>query len=262
MMGPSGSSRALSNSTTFILLLIIAIFASTAFSQDTLVPSSGTDDFPACAAKCPILKEAESSCLASPSSDRATHVSCLCQSALLTTLHSSPNGVCDASCPSPDDLQTLQSWYADFCTSGGEEPGDPTTGGQGSSPTGGSQGSGHQSWIEGHWRWVVMVVVLVVGFTSLGIGGAYLRRRYHRKHDPISTGSGMLPPPTNRSSSAMQQSDTWGPHQQTVHPRGAEFGESYLPHRSTTSTPDVTVVAGRGTPTSGNARLTRGRGMI
>lgn len=113
-----------------------------------------------------------------------------------------------------------------------------------------------------------MIVVLVIGFTALAVGGVYLRRRYHRKHDPIVTGSGILPPPAHRSSSAMQQSEVWGPQQQTVHPRGAEFvdgnpshSDPYLPHGSETSTPDVAAM-GRMTPNSGNTRLGRGRGMI
>lgn len=146
-----------------VALTIASIFASTVISQDPLVPSSGSDIFPACAANCPILKEAQSSCQASPDNDRATVVACFCESSLLTTLHSTPQGICDDTCTSPGDLKKLQSWYSSFCESGGNPPGNgqptgpTTTSSAGSSPTGGSQGSGgstgptqsgpgHQNW--------------------------------------------------------------------------------------------------------------------
>lgn len=156
-------SASLPRSLTIALLTIISIFASTVISQAAVLPTSGSDVFPACAVDCPILNEAQSSCQASPDNDRATLVSCFCQSSLLTTLSSTPQGVCDASCSSVDDLKQLQSWYSSFCASGGDLPGTgPTTsttpdslptggskGSTGSSESSGSSGSngpGHKSW--------------------------------------------------------------------------------------------------------------------
>lgn len=152
----------LSGSVTILLLLLVAIFTSSVSSQDPLIPSSGSDTFPACAVQCPLLNEAQSSCQAAPATGRDSLVSCFCQSALLTSLHSVPDGVCDASCPSKDDQEKLQSWYSSFCASGGDPPSsEPTTtasspdssstggtsqGSSGSGGSGGSGGPGHQSW--------------------------------------------------------------------------------------------------------------------
>ena len=40
-----------------------------------------------------------------------------------------------------------------------------------------------------HWRWVVMLIVLVLGFSLLAWLGSYLHRRHHRRRDTEATAS-------------------------------------------------------------------------
>ncbi|KAK2740424.1 hypothetical protein FQN55_008880 [Onygenales sp. PD_40] len=104
-------------------LVLLALSVSSVVSQ-TLVPAAGSATFPACAVECPLLKEAQVNCVppAAPVTNQATFTSCFCQSALLQVLHGSPNGICDAVCPSPADLVTLQQWYAGLCSVGKPTP--------------------------------------------------------------------------------------------------------------------------------------------
>lgn len=107
---------------SILCFLLLTLFSSSTLAQSvTLIPSAGSDTFPACALNCATLKEAQDSCVppAAPTTNQATYVSCFCQSALLTQLHSSPNGVCDSSCTSTTDLQKLEQWYNNYCSTGG-----------------------------------------------------------------------------------------------------------------------------------------------
>jgi hypothetical protein len=108
------------NRTFFIAFLFSPTVALPALAQDIhLVPTSASSSFPACALSCTLLQQAQSACVPPEASvtNQATYVNCFCQSGYLTTLHSSPNGVCDSSCPGASDRQLLESWYNNFCSS-------------------------------------------------------------------------------------------------------------------------------------------------
>ena len=45
----------------------------------------------------------------------------------------------------------------------------------------------HHLRISGHWQWVVMIVVLVVGIGAIWVGACVWRRRYLRRKDRQST---------------------------------------------------------------------------
>ena len=34
-----------------------------------------------------------------------------------------------------------------------------------------------------HWRWIVMLIVIIVGLTAIAIGGWFFHRQYHRKRE-------------------------------------------------------------------------------
>lgn len=111
-----------------ILLLLSTWALSPALAQDVrLLPTAASSTFPACALSCATLQQAQSGCVppAAPVSNQATYVSCFCQSALLTSLHTTPDSVCDSSCTSESDRQLLMTWYNNYCSSGGN-PGSGT----------------------------------------------------------------------------------------------------------------------------------------
>lgn len=43
---------------------------------------------------------------------------------------------------------------------------------------------------DGHYRWVIMLIVLAIGFTVIGFGGAYLKRRHDAKNPGLYHGAG------------------------------------------------------------------------
>lgn len=106
---------------SLLCVFVPALFASSTAAQSvTLLPSAASDTFPACALTCQTLEQAQGSCVppAAPVTNKATYVSCFCQSTLLTQLRSSPASVCTAC--SAADAQTLEQWYNNFCATGGD----------------------------------------------------------------------------------------------------------------------------------------------
>lgn len=134
MANPPWAPTANAVSPLLSLLLTISIsilvLLPTALAQgESLLPSSASDSFPACALNCGLLRQAQDSCVppAAPKSDPSIYVTCFCQSDLITSLHNSPNGICDDSCNNPSDLALLQKWFNDFCSSGGSVQTSTTT---------------------------------------------------------------------------------------------------------------------------------------
>lgn len=107
---------------TTLLVLLSASFASAQLLAQGL---------PACAQSCTLLNQAAQACGGTASANQAIWA-CFCQSAYLTTLKSTPNGVCDAFCPDPAQNQQVMSWYQGNCGSdnGASEHADNGSGGQ------------------------------------------------------------------------------------------------------------------------------------
>ncbi|KAL8857635.1 MAG: hypothetical protein Q9178_005800 [Gyalolechia marmorata] len=63
-----------------------------------------------------------------------------------------------------------------------------------------------KDWISTHWRWVVMLIILVLGLGGLAVGGVYLRRYIHRRRDAQEAAL----------AGPRQDLQTWGPGQ-SVH---------------------------------------------
>ncbi|MCJ1463931.1 hypothetical protein MMC07_002540 [Pseudocyphellaria aurata] len=196
---------------------------------------------PTCAQQCALLQQAQTICIppAAPVTNQDIYQSCFCESNLLKPLAATPAQVCPAC--SPAELGTLQSWFAGFCTpAAGAQPTTlststssiptPTTSVPTAAPPGptppSTAGSStisdkappdNRDWIHSHWRWVLMLIILFLGFGILAWAGWYLHRRYHRRHD----GEAM----TTSAASVTRQPDleTWGPGQ-SVHDFGAVGG--------------------------------------
>ncbi|EEQ86814.2 uncharacterized protein BDCG_01934 [Blastomyces dermatitidis ER-3] len=228
--------------------LFLSAVVFTSVVCQSLVPTTGSATFPECAVGCPLLQEAQANCVppAAPVTDQATYRSCFCQSSLLQALHSSPNGVCDAVCP-PAELNTLQQWYAGLCATGNPEVTQTTTTLATSTTTSSNAGpdpgtetsskvhyEAPPSWFSTHWRWVVMIIVLAIGFTALTLLLVYLKRRHKRKRayqapftpaqSAVADGdggrsnySGRQPTSRNLVAAALGD-DTWGPQQHLAHP--------------------------------------------
>ncbi|KAL4916055.1 hypothetical protein BDW62DRAFT_203061 [Aspergillus aurantiobrunneus] len=199
-------------STFFYLSLA---FTSSVLAQDVqLRPSVASDSFPACGLSCAVLSQADDGCTPPTVqvTNRQTYVSCFCQSTLLSDLKTNVQGTCDDTCTSSDDRQTLQQWYVDFCNSGGNTDSDSgknrvsnnnnydnngnnnndnNNGGSSNANSAADTASSSvtklvkrapQSWWDGHYKWVIMIIVLAVAFTAITIVGVWLKRRHDRKY--------------------------------------------------------------------------------
>ncbi|KAE8368872.1 hypothetical protein BDV27DRAFT_121791 [Aspergillus caelatus] len=194
-----------STSRLFHLLLITLVLSLSARAADdtTLIPTAASDSFPSCALSCSILQQAQTGCVppTAQSSDRSTYVSCFCQSSLISQLHNSADGTCADTCTSADDRTKLQTWYNDFCSSGGQNKGtaasessaaaSPSTSTSASTAKSQNTYPAPKSWWSTHYQWVIMVIVLAVGFTAIAIVGVWLKRRHDAKYPNLyHAGSG------------------------------------------------------------------------
>jgi hypothetical protein len=102
-----------------ISLLFAAVIFTAITTAQTILPSTASASFPACALSCSQLIQAQNSCIppAQPVTDQYFYDSCFCQSPLLSQLHTSPDGTCDAYCTVESDRRLLESWYNSFCAS-------------------------------------------------------------------------------------------------------------------------------------------------
>ncbi|KAL4988188.1 hypothetical protein BDW68DRAFT_98438 [Aspergillus falconensis] len=186
--------------------LSLALINSVLAQDVQLRPTAASSSFPACGLTCSVLAQADDSCTPPTAqvTNQETYVSCFCQSDLLKNFQTTADGTCDDTCTSSDDRQLLQQWYVDFCDSGGDTQSNSgttedstgnnsssgnnngTSSGNSAADSSGSSAASHragpQSWWDGHYQWVIMVIVLAVGFTVIAVVGVWLKRRHDRKH--------------------------------------------------------------------------------
>ncbi|KAJ5502576.1 hypothetical protein N7463_005450 [Penicillium fimorum] len=241
-----------------VLLTLIALTIS-AQAADSILPTSASSKFPQCGLACTTLTTAQTSCQAG---DASTWTSCFCQSALLTGLKSS-GSIC-SSCTAADQT-TLSTWYNNYCNSGGKDTSDTDTAANtgtvatktstepSSTPNTSKSESDSsantnkspaateekESWWSSHYRWVIMLIVLVIGFTIIAVLGVWFKRRYEAKRPHLygggSSSSGILAasPPAPRDAA-------WGPGSAPLPVRGLAADSLASSSRSTvakTSTP-------------------------
>lgn len=210
--------------------------------QGVIVPTSASATFPGCALSCTTLLQAQDLCLPpnQPQSSQLGYDQCFCTSPYLTPFASTPNGVCVNECTILNDREILQAWYNNFCgqvrqgidpttltaTTATTIPTVTVTATQGtttatalstgtSSPSLG--GAHNQSWIDGHWKWILMLVILAIGLGLLAWLAVWLKRRHRRNVDEKrAQASGFRHDPEKRSGENPGGSatpDLWGPHQ-------------------------------------------------
>ncbi|KAF3387711.1 hypothetical protein F1880_001372 [Penicillium rolfsii] len=178
-------------------LLLLSLYASTSTAA-SILPSAASASFPQCGLSCTVLTQAQSSCEAAAES---TWVSCFCQSALLTTLKTS--GSLCSSCTSSSDQSLLSTWYNNYCNSNGQDTGststttDTTTAATSASTATATAGKStsntsavdqNKSWWSTHYQWVIMLIVLAIGFSAIAAGGLWLKRRYDAKRPGLYHG--------------------------------------------------------------------------
>lgn len=108
------------------VLFVALLAAASAVAQSVIDYSK----LPECAHQCAVLQQAEASCLppAAPVSNQGIYQSCVCQSALLTTLHTSGQ-LCSSTTPvcSADDATKISQYYIALCNGPVVQPQTPST---------------------------------------------------------------------------------------------------------------------------------------
>lgn len=86
----------------------------------SILPTTPSETFPACAFSCANLNAASSYCLQTNvgASSEATNT-CFCQRAEVTPFYQGASGVCDGFCPNTADLAVLQTWFQSYCAAAG-----------------------------------------------------------------------------------------------------------------------------------------------
>jgi len=194
---------------TLILLILstlLPLITAQAQADGLIVPF--TSGLPACASTCGKLFDVQGAC--TPPALAQTSDSCFCSDSRLTPFTSDGTAgvtsVCTGStCSSAQDLQAIKSWYESFCkaattTTATTSAATSTSTKSGSSGSGSSSSNGtlHQTWWDGHWKWIVMVIVIALAMITIWVGASMLRKRYIRKKEREIE---MRPPVA------------WGPHQ-------------------------------------------------
>ncbi|KAI7479429.1 hypothetical protein KC357_g4228 [Hortaea werneckii] len=206
-------------STTLLTALVFLITSTTA-----QLLADGTSQFPACAASCPLLVQAAQACGGTQTASQQIW-SCFCQSGYLTSLKSSPNGICDGVCGAgTSENQQVMTWYNSNCGSdfGASEHPDTNSGGATTTSAGaagtssstlatvgtsgvaalpttsassgqvsgddGDETSYEGSWWDAHYKWVIMIIVIFIGLLIIGLIAGWLKHRHDRKRDQIRGG--------------------------------------------------------------------------
>ncbi|KAI0125870.1 hypothetical protein BJ170DRAFT_451487 [Xylariales sp. AK1849] len=150
----------------------------------TVVPFAS---LPSCATLCGQLYDANGACVppAAATADATTYDTCFCQYGSLQPFLTGTSGVCDSACTADaGGLSSIQGWFTSFC----QNKAVSTTTGTSSSATSSSTGSSSSTentgdWLSTHWKWVIMIVVIVVGIAGIWIGACIWRRKYLKKKD-------------------------------------------------------------------------------
>ncbi|KIW94522.1 uncharacterized protein Z519_04498 [Cladophialophora bantiana CBS 173.52] len=237
------SSLLLKSSSLLLSLLRLA-------SAQSIVPTSSSAQFPSCALSCTVLLQAQTACVPPlvPVTNQITYENCFCQSSLLQALYSTPDAICTAECTSESDRTLLQTWFTNFCQQVGRgidplasttsvlQPSStavvtitsystpPAATNTGTGSASGPAPHSHQSWIDGHWRWILMIGVLAVGFGLLTWLAIWFKRRHNRKiEERRAAASGFPTADEQRGGARSATPDLWGPHQHMHYTKGWEY---------------------------------------
>lgn len=211
--------------------------------QGAIIPTTASSTFPGCALSCAQLLQAQNTCLPpnQPQSSQLVYDQCFCNSPFLSAFATTPDATCVAECQIEADRQVLRAWFQNFCAqvANGNDPTTTTSTVPAGTPviatstisitsgtlaatvtaTGSASTPSHapQSWIQGHWQWVLMLAILAIGLTGLAFLAVWLKRRHRRKVEARrAVASGFTQDPEKRAPNDPRQSatpDLWGPHQ-------------------------------------------------
>ncbi|KAH8603131.1 hypothetical protein B0O99DRAFT_680090 [Bisporella sp. PMI_857] len=191
------------SSTLLLLASALLPFSSAQQQPDGLIVPF-TSVLPACASLCGKLFDVQGACV--PPEVTEVSKSCFCSDPRLKSfLDDGTAGVSEvctaASCTDATSLGQIKSWYESYCNIAVSNP-TTTAGGSGATGTGSSapkaSATVYKGWWAGHWKWVVMLIVMVIAIAGGWVGAAFLRKRYLRKKEREIE---MRPPVA------------WGPHQ-------------------------------------------------
>jgi len=199
----------------FALLISTLVPLTTAQQQPDGLIVPFTSVLPVCATSCGTLYDVQGACV--PPIVGEVSTSCFCADSRLKSFGNSGtagiSSIC-ASCTTTDELQKLQSWYQTLCNIQATPTTSAGSGGSSTSSTSTSTSkpkpSVNQTWIQGHWKWVIMLVILVVAIVGGWIVASCLRRRYIRNKEKAFE---MRPPVA------------WGPHQMQGATNGYNYGD-------------------------------------
>ncbi|KAK4945286.1 hypothetical protein LTR10_015445 [Elasticomyces elasticus] len=230
------------------LSILSSIALYDAVTAQSIVPTSASSTFPSCAVSCAVLLQAQTQCIppAVATTNDLTYENCFCQSSLLSALYSTPDAICTSECTAESDRTELQTWFENFCSEVGQgidpltttattptptattivtitstRPPTITATGTGSSAT--SATTSNKSWISTHWKWILMLGVLVVAFALLTWGAIWLKRRHRRKVEERRAAMSGFPPSNEKGGNRAATPDLWGPHQHMQHTNGFEY---------------------------------------
>lgn len=154
----------------------------------TIVPFTNTQVLPTCATACGALYDANGGCV--PPAVDATlgttaFTSCFCANTAVTAFSSQVTGVCDDACVT-DGLSSIANWFRSICSVDSNDSNNADSNkdtASSATATAKASSGGSNDWLSNHWKWVIMLVILVVGITGIWIGACIWRRRYIRKRD-------------------------------------------------------------------------------
>ncbi|KPI46044.1 uncharacterized protein AB675_612 [Cyphellophora attinorum] len=241
----------------FLRTIITLSLALPLVAAQNFVPTGANGQFPACAASCAVLEQTQSTCL-TQTGQQTTGLAaenCFCQSAALQGLYSTPDALCVAECPSSTDRAGLRTWFMSFCAQVGQgvDPNAQTTSAtptatatdstgtstptaidagssSGSNSTTQSASNGNESWISGHWQWIVMIIALAIGLGLLAALLIFLKKRHRRKVNERRAQMGGFPTEREKAAGARAATpDLWGPHQHMHASKGWEYQEGAGP---------------------------------
>jgi len=221
--------------------------AATASPDGQIVPFS---QLPACASLCGHLFDVQGAC--TPPVTSTVSEPCFCGDPRLQPFQDAGtagvSSVCGPqSCTADADLLAIQKWYDSYCNINQANPTTTTSGAPGATGTSSGGGSSpatsapvNQTWIQSHYRWVIMLAVIVFAIIFGWIGAVCIRKRYLRKKEREIE---MKPP------------IAWGPHQMQASTGGYNYGDGVV----RAAAPGEKMAAASTMPTGGeHKRLSKG----
>ncbi|KAJ5305887.1 hypothetical protein PENANT_c015G00593 [Penicillium antarcticum] len=242
------------------LFALLALLTTTLAADKNLIPTAASSTFPTCGLTCSQLYAAQDTC--TQAADSSTWVSCFCQSSLISNLKTS-GAVC-SECGT-DDQAKVSTWYTNYCNSGGKETSNTatttssaasstatsTSGSSANSNKSSSETEENKSWWSTHYQWVIMLIVLAIGFGIIAALGVWFKRRYDAKRPNLYHGgsSGVL---STASPPSGPRDAAWDPAPMPIQGRGLGAPSSVASSSLSNVAPKVS------TPVSGSrSRLTK-----